>query len=147
MQQFDDTKGERRILDIKKMKRGDVSEYYLQHLELSQGEKHRREEEIRNKIKQSKNSDFYEWILAIKLKDGKVIGKIEVLDMGNNSAFVTINIPNKTFKIKYGQEALDQFIKICRENKYFTKIELEKNNSIVEKYILKHELGYEIRVA
>lgn len=146
MQQFDDNKGERRILDIKKMKRADVGEYYLQHLKLSQEEKHSREEEIRDKIKQSKDPNFYEWILAIKLKDGKVIGKIEVLDIGSDTAFVTINLPNKDFKMKYGQEALDQFIKICRENKYFRKIELEKNNSIVEKYILKHELGYEIEI-
>lgn len=147
MQQFDDSKGERRILDIKKMLREDVENYYMQHLQLSLREKHCREAELRKRITKSKKKDFYEWILAIKSKDGKIIGKIEVLDMGNNTAFVTINLPNKSWKIKYGEEALDQFIKICEENKYFSKIELEKNNSIVERYITKHGLGYEIKVA
>lgn len=147
MQQFDDSKGERRFLDIKKMERKDVGDYYLQHLGLTQEKKHFREEELRKKIKQSKMEDSYQWILAIKFKEGRVIGKIEVLETGEDSAFVTINLPNKNFKLRYGEEALDQFIKICEENHYFSTIELEKNNSIVEKYILKHGLGYKIEVA
>lgn len=147
MQQFDDNKGERRILDIKKMLREDIESYYIQHLQLSKNERHFRESELRKKIANSKKKDFYEWILAIKSKQGKILGKIEVLDMGNNTAFVTINLPNESWKIKYGEEALDQFIKICEENKYFSKIELEKNNSIVERYITNHKLGYEIEVA
>ena len=113
MQQYDDNKGKRRFLDIENMNENDVSEYYLQNLKLKEEEKQNRKVELKKRIRQNNS---YEWILAIKLKDGKIIGKIEVLEMGNKTAFVTINLPNKSWKIKYGTEALDQFIKICKEN-------------------------------
>lgn len=144
MQQYEDSKGKRRFLDIEKMKENEVSDYYLQNLELSRGERIKREIQLKTKIRQNNS---YEWILVIKLKDGRVIGKIEVMEMSNNAAFVTINLPNKNWKMKYGIEALDQFIKICKENAYFSKIELEKNNSIVKRYIKAHdEVSYEIKL-
>ncbi len=152
MQQFDDQKGERRLLDIKNMKVREVADYYLQYLELEQDEKNKRKSQLKERIKQNKKVKPCEWILAIKSKDGKIIGKIEAMDMGNRIVFVTINLPNKSWKIKYGVEALDQFIKICKENKYFSKIQLEKYNSIVEKYVETHKKddeikSYEIEVA
>lgn len=144
MQQYDDNKGKRRFLDIENMNENDVSEYYLQNLKLKEEEKQNRKVELKKRIRQNNS---YEWILAIKLKDGKIIGKIEVLEMGNKTAFVTINLPNKSWKIKYGTEALDQFIKICKENDYFSKVELEKNNSIVERYMKEHDKSsYEIEL-
>ena len=147
MQQFDDNIGVRRLLDITNMEVVEVKEYYRQNLQISDVEKNNRIRQLKERIIKSKQPGFYEWILAVKLKDGKVIGKIEVMDMGNQKAFLTINLPNKSWKMKYGEEALDQFLKICRENKYFDMIELEKDNSTVEKYIKKHDLGYEVEVA
>ena len=147
MQQFEDSKGERRILNIKNMKREDVAEYYLQHGELTKKQRHDKEKILREQISKSKKKHFYEWILAVKSKKGKVIGKIEVLDMGNSTAFVTINLPDGEEKNRYGVEALDQFIKICKENKYFSTIELEKNNSIVRNYIENHGNNYIVKVA
>lgn len=135
MQRFDNSKGKRRELNIENMKIKEVKEYYLQNLELSTEEKKNRESQLKERIKRSKEEGFYEWILVIKLKDGKVIGKIEVLQMGPDRAFLTINLPNKNWKLKYGVEAIKQFVKICKENNYFSIIELEKNNSIVQRYI------------
>jgi len=147
MQQFDGSKGERRLLDITSMEVMEVKEYYFQYLGLNPVEKNNRIRQLKERIIKSKEPGFYEWILAIKLKDGKIIGKIEVIDMGNDKAFLTINLPNKSWKMKYGEEALDQFLKICKENKYFNMIELEKENSTVQKYIKNHNLGYEVEVA
>lgn len=140
MQQFDDKKGERRELDIKNMEVKEVREYYLQNLELSKEEKKNRENQLKERIKRSKEDNFYEWILAIKSKDGKVIGKIEVMEMGPDKAFFTINLPNKNWKKKYGVEAIKQFIKICKENKYFSELELEKNNSIIQRYVKAYKI-------
>ena len=147
MQQFDDNMGVRRLLDITNMEVMEVKDYYFQYLGLNPVEKNNRTRQLKERIIKSKESGFYEWILAVKLKDGKIIGKIEVIDMGNEKAFLTINLPNKSWKMRYGEEALDQFLKICRENNYFSIIELEKENSTVEKYIKKHNLGYEVKVA
>ena len=147
MQQFDASKGARRLLDIKNMEVKEVKEYYLQHLKLSDVERNNRILQLKKRIIRAKKPGFYEWILAIISKDGKIIGKLEVMDMGNQTAFVTINLPNKSWKTKYGEEALDQFLKICKENHYFSKLELEKGNSTVEKYIKKHGLNYEVEVA
>lgn len=135
MQQYEDLKGKRRELDIVKMEVEEVKEYYLQYLELSEKEKDNRESELKRRIIRSRKEGFYEWILAIKSKDGKIIGKIEVLEMGMNKAFLTINLPNKNWKRKYGIEAVKQFIKICKENRYFSEIELDNKNSIIQRYI------------
>lgn len=145
MQRFDDNKGERRLLDIKNMEVEEVDDYYLQHFKLSKTEKSNREKELRARIKKAESN---EWILAIKSKEGKVIGKIEVWDTGAGTAYVTINLPNDNWKRKYGLEAIDQFIKICKENAYFSKIELEKKNSINKKYVAEHGLvDFRIKVA
>lgn len=144
MQQYDDSKGIRRELDIVKMEVEEVKEYYLQYLELSEKEKNDRENELKRRIIRSKKDGFYEWILAIKSKDGKVIGKIEVMEMGPARAFFTINLPNKNWKIRYGLEAMKQFMKICKENNYFSVIELDKNNSTVQRYIKAYGKKYKI---
>lgn len=139
MQQYDNKKGKRRELDILKMKLQEVEEYYLQYTELSKKEKNSREKEIKEKIRQSKKDNFYEWILAVKLKNGKLIGKIEVMDMGSGIAFFTINLPNEIWQIRYGIEAIKQFAKICNENKYFKKIELDPKNAITKKFVEVYE--------
>lgn len=135
MQQFNNETGIRRLLNIENMEVNEVKDYYLQFLDLEPEEKEDRESKLKQQIIQSKKDNFYEWILAIKTKDGKIIGKIEVLEMGANKAFFTINLPNKSWKMKYGVEAVKQFIKICSENKYFSELELDNRNSIIQRYV------------
>ena len=136
MQQFDDKQGERRTLNIKTMTPKEAEDYYLQFLEMEVSKKDKEVDELKKRIKENKKKkEPYEWILAIMSKDRKVIGQIEVLDMGSSKAFFTINIPNENWILKYGTEAIKQFCKICREKQYFSTIELEKGNDIVEQYI------------
>lgn len=135
MQQFNDQKGERRLLSIANMQVKDAESYYRQYNGLEKMERLQKIKNLKERIKKNKkNPKLYEWILAIKSKDKNVVGKIEVLSKGNGIAFLTISIPKEDWLYKYGIEAIDQFIKICKENEYFSTIELDEDNWIVERY-------------
>ena len=142
MQQFKNEK--RREVDIVNMKTEEVREYYLQNLELSKQEKQNREKNLKERIKKA-GKEAFEWILAIKSKDGKVIGKIEVMEIGEGKAYFRINLPNKNWKRRYGVEAAKQFVKICKENQYFSVIELEKKNSTVQRFVADYAEKYKIK--
>ena len=134
MQQFDDKQGERRILDIKTMTPKDAEEYYMHLLEKPQNETL---EELKQKIKENKKKkkdEIYEWILAIKSKKGKLIGIINVWEIGANKAYFTIDVLKDDANLDYGMKAIKQFCKICEEKQYFSTIELEKGNEVVEQY-------------
>ena len=146
MQRFDDEKGKRRLLDIENMKVRDVKDYYSQFLNMEKEERIEKMKKLKDKIK---SKIPYEWHLAIKSKEGKMIGKIEVLFMEPEIAFVTITIPDERKNRKYGEEAIDQFIKICREKKYSSTVQLDKDNPIIERYINTHDTvkDYKVEVA
>jgi len=134
MQQYDDSRGERRLLDIKLMNVEDAKDYYLQ-FHNDDKKREQKTKELEERIERNAViSEVFEWVLSIKLKTGKLIGKIEVLSVGNSTGFITIKIPNESSSLKYGVKVIDQFIEICRENNYFSKIQLEPNNEIVERY-------------
>ena len=45
--------------------------------------------------------------------------------------------------MKYGNEAIDQIIKVCKEHKCFESIELECNNPIIKGFIENYASVYE----
>lgn len=140
---FDNRIGKRRLLDLKNMDVNDAENYYLQvsdtkEIDIS---------EFKERIKKAKNPKSCISILAIKTKEGKVVGKMEIFDM-KSTAYLTINIPNESWSFKYGEEAIDQFVKICKKRQYFKIIEIEKNNPIIERYVTSRGItDYQIRIA
>ena len=74
----------------------------------------------------------YEY-LAIERENGKMIGLIKI-DMSVKEMFIEISIPNYAFKMRYGTEALRQFIKCCKERELCEVLRLKKENTIIERY-------------
>lgn len=149
MHKFDNQRGVRRLLDISNMKVIEVGDYYLQFFSMDSAKKEMQIQELKERIK---NLEEYQWILTIKSKDGKIVGKMEVFELSENqTAYVTIEIPNKNWVCKYGPEAIHEFLKICRENQYFTEVELEARNKIVDVYMnsvpAEQKEGYVIKIA
>jgi len=149
MHNFNDQKGVRRLLDITNMTRSDVKDYYLQFFSMKPEEKEAKMEKLKEEVINRKD---YKWILVIKSKNGKVVGKIEVFELvKNETAYVTIEIPNQNWIHKYGTEAIHEFLKICKENNYFSAVEMEARNEIVERYIRSvpedKKEGYLIKIA
>ena len=144
MQHFQDNLGNRRLVTIRNMKLEDVEEYYK--LQFHKDEKVTQAQNIRALKKRLKGlaqqKEEYEWILAICTKSGKVIGKMEIYSADSEIASLKIEIPNEIKSFQYGVEAIKQFIKICTENQYFKKIEVE-SNSITERY--RKEYGIETK--
>lgn len=138
MQKFHDKWGNRRILDLQIMTEKEAEEYCIK-----QKSSNALKSKLIKRIKQKAvNGEVCEWILSIKNKNNKVVGKIEVFDMGNRKAFFSISIPYNSWVQKYGIEAIDQFVKICMEQKCFDTIELEYNNSIIDGFIRKYSSVY-----
>lgn len=136
MQQFDDLKGIRRLIIISNMKPEEVDELYFQVSNIKDITRTQLIRALKKRIKglqQQKESK--EWILVIKeVGSNKVIGKIEVMCLGENKAFLKINMPNEVYSYKYGVRAIKQFIKICSENNYFESILLNSGDIISERY-------------
>lgn len=148
MQHFDDKQGEGRLLNISNMKEEEAEELFNQNnipLDL----KEQCALELKKRIhKLAKEGDYLEWILAIRSKEGKLIGRMEITSFDEKVASLKIQIPNASNISKYGIEALEEFIEICKNNQYFVKIELDKNNYITKSYIRKKSLkSTEIYVA
>ena len=131
------------------MRADEVAQYYEQFLDLSEKEKSIKKSQLKSRLISKKNqTELSDWVLAIKGKDDKLIGKMEVFDIGEKKCFLSIEIPNDNWVIKYGTEAIDQFIKICSKQKLFNSIEIEARNDIVELYRKQHEMDeYVIRIA
>lgn len=140
MQQFNNKKGNRRLINIVNMKEEDVDDLYIQ---ISGTDTNNKEaNDLKQKIREiSKTPETYRWVLSIKDKERKLIGMIEVLQLQPGVGFFTIQIPNEIYRYKYGVKSIKQFLKICTEEAYFTNIELETRNSIVEDF--KHSYGLE----
>lgn len=140
---FEDQDGKRRLLDLANMKVSDAEEFYLQ----VEGKTKKDVTKLKQRIKDSQHKDSTISLLAIKTKEGKIIGMLEIFDM-QYSAYVTISIPNERMSYKYGEEAIDQFLKICKKKHFFESVEIEKDNAIVERYVKNHALdGFQIAIA
>lgn len=153
MQRFNDDKGTRRLLDIKNMQANEVLTYYLQVKGMHKKQDKKQLEQAVNWMKHeiedvSAWQDVNKWILTIKSKDHrKLIGVIKVFEMKPEEAFVKIHIPNENWVFKYGTEALDQFVKICKEMQCFSTIEFETDNEIVERYRVQRKMEtYKIEI-
>lgn len=148
MQKFNDKQGEGRLLNISNMKEEEAEELFKQNnmpLDLKEQCALELKERIR---KLAKEGDYLEWILAIRSKEGKLIGRMEITSFDEKVASLKIQIPNASNISKYGIKALEEFIEICKNNQYFVKIELDKNNYITKSYIRKKSLkSTEIYVA
>ncbi len=146
MQNFDDNVGKRRLLNIRKMSFSDVKEYCSQFFSLDKTVRIQMGKELKAEI-QEMNNLANGWVLAVESKDGKVFGKFEIKEISPEKALVSIEIPNKTLVYKYGTEAIDQLVKICKEKKYFSTIKLDDSN-IAERYRRMHSLpGLEMHIA
>lgn len=113
---FEDQDGKRRLLDLANMKVSDAEEFYLQ----VEGKNQKDVTKLKQRIKDSQHKDSTISLLAIKTKEGKIIGMLEIFDM-QYSAYVTISIPNERMSYKYGEEAIDQFLKICKKKALLRK--------------------------
>lgn len=71
--------------------------------------------------------------LAIERENGKMIGIIKI-DMSEREMFVEISIPNDAWNMRYGTDALHQFIKCCQERKLCDVLRLKKENTIILRY-------------
>lgn len=153
MREFDNRIGERRRLNISNMERNEVKDYFLQFFSMDSAKKEKEEQRLKEEIKDREESLVrYKWILAIKSKEGKVVGKIEVFELiKDQRAFLTIEIPNENWIYRYGTEAIHEFIKICKEQLYFSELELEAKNKIVDSYLHsvpeEKKQGYLVKIA
>lgn len=143
MQKFDDEKGKRRLINLSNMKEEDAEKYFVQCRGLPEELQKQCTEELRGQIKKIDEGIALGWILAINLKSGKLIGKMEITSIDGVEASLRIQIPNENWILKYGLEAVDQFVKICKENHYFEKIELV-SCAITEKYRKDHNISSKV---
>lgn len=140
MQQFDNTKGKRRLLSISNMTEKEAEVFYNQFPRVPQEVKEQCTEELQKQIRRTQENDFpLEWILAVYSRDGKLVGKIEVSSIQGQEASLVIEVPNQDWVLKYGIEAVDQFLKISRENDYFKQIELVPS-IVTEQYRKVHSM-------
>ena len=149
MRQFDNAVGKRRRIDISIMKASDAEDYFLQFLSLGEKEKKRKAAMLSDRLADNSwKNDVRQWYLAVKDKAGQIVGKIEVYPSARGNGFFTIEMPNEQWILKYGDEAIDQFIKVCKEKKYFSTIEFDKDNRIIEHYRKVHDMKtYELKIA
>ncbi len=148
MQQFNDNKGKRRLITIANMKEEEVEDFYNQYYQYSKEEKKNYAQKLRKQIRKlQKQQEISKWILAIHSNSGKLVGKIEVKTLEEQVVSFQIQIPNENWILKYGMEAIDQFLKICQENKYFQEIRIMPE-PITEQYKNMHNMkNYIVQVA
>lgn len=129
----------RRRIIIKTMEKGDVEDYYMQ-LPMDEKERKRKVEATKQLVKQQENSTPDSMLIfAIKeVGSNRMIGTILTKNIGTGKVSLQISIPKETNQWMYGVEIIDQFIKICREDKFFTNIKfikLDENCNAAKKYI------------
>lgn len=145
MKCFDNSKGVRRRINLRNMREDDVHFYVSQFLDIDDHERKQKERELRRNI--SKKS--FCWTLAIETKSGDIVGIVCVKETAPLCALVTVEFPNNgLLTLTYGEEAIDQFLKICREDRSFYEVELEEGNPIIERYKRKRSIrGKIIKIA
>ncbi len=141
MQKFCNEWGKRRRINLKSMTEREARQYASCFSNISK----KQEIDLIKRIKENNNAqgEICKWILSIQDPSEKIIGKIELFDMGTKKAYLSITIPQKSWIMKYGNEAIDQIIKVCKEHKCFESIELECNNPIIKGFIENYASVYE----
>ena len=117
------------------MSQKDIRFYCSQFSGINRFQKQKKERELRRII-----SKKFGWVLAVETKSGQLIGKIEARETAPLCVSVTVEFPNKTIIPEYGEEAIDQFLKICKETHAFFEIKFEDGNPIIERYKSKRSI-------
>lgn len=131
----------RRRIIIRDMTQEDIQKFYMQFFDWTDDQKKDAARNIQKQIKDiCKKKEIGKRILLVTDNSGsKMIGKIEVQDLNDNSAKIDIQMPNRSLTMMYGDEVLDQFIKVCTEKRLYSKIYINKECSIVSNYMQKRE--------
>lgn len=128
MQQFDISVRRRMILRPMLMKEvGDYCVYQCHKLTFDKIVE--KIENLRKKV-----ADKEKWTIALQTHEGNVFGILEVEEISSGKAKASIEIPNEGLMYAYGDDAVDQFVKVCKERKYFSEIVLD-DNKIMNKYV------------
>lgn len=135
MREFNDELGIRRRLIISNMTVQDAEDYYSSQFYSEPKEKtSQKTRALKKRIKGlAQEKPVYEWILAVKTLDGKWIGKLEIYSADSETASLRVEIPCERKIYEYGVDTIKQFRKICQENSWFKRIELEENE-ITQRY-------------
>lgn len=137
---------ERRRLKIRSMKEEDV-EFYYNHFNLSEEEKKQRVKETKKMVRKSIDStpDKMLILIATELEnDNKLIGTILTKNIGTSRISMHITIPNESKEWAYGNDLIDQFIKICKEEPFFQSIryvKLDKENPTIRRYMQERKIS------
>jgi hypothetical protein len=121
--QFDKSFGNRRVT-IEKAKKVDLASYKLQVVTHNIPQ-----DETLNVFRSAVNHQY----LAIKDPSSRLIGIIQIDEIDSTAIYVKISIPNESWKMKYGTEAIHQFVKFCKEEKLYNRIYL-KTSDLVDEY-------------
>ena len=81
----------------------------------------------KDKITIDENDEFF----VIYSEDNKFIGVILMKSINEKVGYISISIPNPAWNMRYGTEALHQFIKRCKGMKILT---LKEDSDIVVRY-------------
>jgi predicted acetyltransferase len=121
--QFNKSFGNRRVT-IKKANKKDLKSYKLQVVTHSTPQ-----DETLNIFRSTVNHQY----LAIKDTTSRLIGIIQIDEIDSTAINVKVSIPNESRKMKYGTEAIHQFVKFCKEEKLYNRIYL-KTSDLVDEY-------------
>ena len=136
MQQFK-IAARRRII-LRPMKLHEVGDYCkFQYYDLASDKQVEKVVNLCEKLK-----DNSRWTIALQTHEGKLIGILDVEELSTGKAKASIEIPNEMMAFNYGFEAVDQFLKVCRERHYYAEVELEtqSKNRIMKNYIRTRQL-------
>lgn len=130
----------RRRVIIKTMEEREVEDYYNQ-FSMSEEEKTQKIKETKRIVRSCRDSVPNDPMLIFVVREtssNKVIGTILTRKIGVGKISVQVSIPREENKWSYGEEVLDQFRKICKEEAFFEGInfiKLDIKNDTVKKYV------------
>ena len=127
---------QRRRITLKTMQESDVAEYYGQFNSMDEEERSKKIKSTKRSLRQKRDNVL---VLAVRAADEneRIIGAIFVEYFNKKIIGDHISIPNELKELSYGVELIDQFIKICQEEKFFESVKFVKldNDDInVKKY-------------
>lgn len=132
---------DRRTLNLRSMKEKDAEELCFQAEAMSGAERERKTQWLRDMAKKSPDNINSKAILTIEEKNTKKVVGIIIADRAQYVMFATVIIPNEHNNIlKYGYDAVDQFIKVCKEQcPNLKKVKLNKKNAAAKIYLDKNK--------
>ena len=131
---------ERRRIIIKTMEEEEVEEYYNQ-LQLDQRERATKVKETKKCVRKCINANPNDSMLFFAVRErgsDRLIGTILTKNIGTGKISVQISIPRESNEWSYGVEIVDQFKKICKEEKFFRNIKilkLDTSSKSIRKYM------------